>query len=35
MHLENSYNVNEEECSDDDSNNRRVFKSAERSMKKL
>lgn len=36
MHLENAYDVNEEDCEDDDGpNTRRIFKSAERSKRKL
>ena len=36
MHLENAYDVKEEDCSEDDGpNTRRIFKSAERSMKRL
>jgi len=36
MHLENSHTVKEEDCNDDDGlNTRRIFKSAERSMRRL
>ena len=34
MHLDNAYDVNEEDCYDEDTpNTRRIFKSAERSVK--
>ena len=38
MHLENAYEVNEEDCHDDDggpNTQRRIFKSAERSVKRF
>ncbi len=36
MQLENAYDVNEEDCHDDDGpNTRRIFKSAERSVRRL